>query len=246
MKHGNHSFATKLGNGNKMLKAISEMAEYNPPRSEESINGFSGYLKQIEATNAAESNMLRDYTFLVDERQKVFFLNTDSLEKKFLSLKNAVISQYGKKSQEIKILKRIHNRMTFSKVTKIEETVTSENENAETALESPKGRSGYHAEKTYASLVKNLSDFVTTIEGFNSYQPGIEELNLENLQKYFAYIQSLHNDVIEKQIKLSNIKHERKQQYAELKDRGDRIKFYVKSKYGANSQQYDTVRSIKL
>lgn len=95
-------------------------------------------------------------------------------------------------------------------------------------------------------MAKNLSDFVTMISGFNSYQPGVEELKLENLQTYLSYIKSLNDGVAEKKTKLTNIKHLRKEQYNELKDRGDRIKFYIKSKYGANSNEYKQVRSILL
>lgn len=246
MKTGNYSYASRLRNGQDMLAAIKEMVEYNPSRSQESIIGFSTHLDQIVDTNSAETNLLKEYSFLVDERQKVFFLNDDSLDKKFLSIKNAVMSQYGKKSQEVKVLKRIHNRMQFNKVSNTTNSVPTENENAEESVDTIQNKTVNHAEKTFGSMAKNLSDFVTMISGFNSYQPGIEELKLENLQTYLSYIKSLNDGVAEKKTKLTNIKHLRKEQYNELKDRGDRIKFYIKSKYGANSNEYKQVRSILL
>lgn len=246
----NYSYASRLRNGQDMLAAIKEMVDYNPSRTQESITGFLTHLDQIVDTNGAETNLLKEYSFLVDERQKVFFLNYDSLDKKFLSMKNAVISQYGKKSQEVKVLKRIHNRMQFNKVSNAPDLVPSEKENAEEnagePVETVQKKPVNHAEKTFGSMAKNLSDFVTMIAGFNSYQPGIDELKLENLQTYLSYIKSLNDRVAEKKTKLTNIKHLRKEQYDELKDRGDRIKFYIKSKYGANSNEYKQVRSMLL
>ena len=246
MNNGNYSYATRLRNAQDLYAAIKEMVDYNPSRTQESIVGFSAHLDLIIASNASEVNLLQEYSFAVDERQKVFFQNPDSLEKKFLALKNAVISQYGKKSMEIKILKRIHYRMYPNRGTNSTAIVPSENENSEASVNMEQTKSVDHSEKTYGSMAKNLSDFVTMISGFNDYQPGIEEFKLENLTTYLAFINSLNNNVIEKKIKLSIIKNSRKGQYDELKDRGDRIKSYIKSKYGANSHEYKLVRSINI
>ncbi|MBK7095049.1 MAG: hypothetical protein IPH57_08390 [Saprospiraceae bacterium] len=82
MKTGNYSYASRLRNGQDMLAAIKEMVDYNPSRTQESITGFLTHLDQIVDTNGAETNLLKEYSFLVDERQKVFFLNDDSLDKK--------------------------------------------------------------------------------------------------------------------------------------------------------------------
>ena len=95
-------------------------------------------------------------------------------------------------------------------------------------------------------MAKNLADYVAVISGFVDYQPGNDDFKLENLTSYLAYIRSLNDNVFGNKTKLSNIKELRKQQYAEMKDRGDRIKYYVKSKYGAYSHEYLQISSIQL
>lgn len=231
-----NSFSSKLRQAQDGASIIKGFKNYTPPRIEESVEGFQAFINIVAQTNQSETNLMKEYRLLVDERQLAFFRESDSVERLFPALKAVIAAQYGKKSVETRVLKTISNRMRYTKVTKIVKDETGTDQE----------RSYGVSEKTFGSMAKNFNDFVTTISGFDSYKPEDELFKLEKLNEILTNVNRLNDAIAEKKSQLQTIKNDRESVYYELSDRWQRIKSYVRGKYGSDSNEYNQIRSINL
>lgn len=228
------SFASRLRRAQDIHAILKSFDNYNPPRTEESLAGFQAFIDSLVDTNNTETNLMKEYRMLVDDRKKVFYKNTHSVNKLFPALKSVVRLQYGKSSTELALLDTITDRMKYSKGVKSNEPADN----------SEQKKSVSHSEKTFGSMTKNFNDFITTISGFDSYQPGQDTFKIDNLKAIAVDLNTKNDAVMEKLTQLRVVKRERLDLYKQLSDRINRIKFYVRSKYGANSSEFAQIRSI--
>jgi hypothetical protein len=231
------SFASRLRRGQDVLAILRELEGYNPPRQEESLEYFQNFLDALVDTNNTETQLMDEYRSLVAQRKSLFYTGPDSVTRLFSGLKYAAAWQYGHESIEFKLLDTIWGRM-------INYTTVSVPTSDEATSEVKKPRR--NSEKSYAAMTKNFTDYVTIISGFKNYSPGPEKFKLESLNSKLAAIYSINNAIATKKSQLISIKKERLAKYRELKDRTNRIKQHISSKYGADSDLYHQIYSMKF
>ena len=236
MEKSNQSFAARLRRAQDMQTILRGYEGFTPPRTEESHEGFERFNESLVQINQSVTNGVLEYRSMVGKRRDDFYNNANSISKLFPALRSAIRSQYGKYSTEVALLDTIIDTMRYRKF-----TVSTEEQPV--TVQEKFYRSG---EKSFGSMTKNLHDFITTIAGFQGYQPGNDEFKLEGLNEKLANINSLNDSVIQKYSELRTIKKERLDLYRQLKERTDRIKEYVRSKYGANSFEYAQIRSMRF
>jgi ABC-type Zn uptake system ZnuABC Zn-binding protein ZnuA len=232
----NFSYGARLGRANNLNVIINEFKDYDPPRKEESKEGFQAFVNSLIQINQSETNLVKEYRMLVIERKEVFFTGSDSVMKKFIAIKRAVASQYGKKSAEVILLSSIKERMQKSRSLKVTPEVTGNEQRKPVS----------QIEKSYGAITKNFHDYVTTISGFTDYKPGNNDLKLDSLNAYLEKLNKVNDEIAQKMSQLTSIKIVRQAMYSELKERAGRIKLYVSSKYGADSDEFNQIRSIQL
>lgn len=235
------SFASRYSRSLEVVAILKSLENYNPTRVEENLENFQIFLQSLHDINNAETHSTREKKALTDARYVLFYNGQDSVQRTFTALKSAVGWQYGFESTECKSLDIIWSRMVSSGL--VSQTV-SESTNTDETKVSEIRKSRRNSEKTYAAMTKNFEDFTITISGFNNYNPGPEKFKLENLNAKLTSITNLNREVADKKLQLTLIKKNRLKLYKELKERTDRIKFNVKSQYGAGSDVSILISSL--
>lgn len=242
MGNSNSSFASRLRRAQDISAILKGLEDYNPPNVEDSLAGFQAYIDSLVEVNNSETSLMKAFRLAAGHRRDRFFNDPDSAIRLMAALKTGVKMQYGRNSYELALLKTISERMQYAKV-----AVPTVNTDEATVPDSSEPKKSIrHAERNFGSITKNFNDFITTIEGFNSYKPATDGLTLENLRRVSQDLTSLNDDVAVKLGQLQDAKKNRAKLYLELKERAERIKSYLRVKYKADSNIYLKVRSYRF
>jgi hypothetical protein len=238
MKQISKSFAERFRRAQDLHKLLSGYEAYTPPREEESLEGFQAFITKLSKSDENVINKVQNYRNISRLRRDTFFNGPGSIKNMIYSLGAVVASQYGYKSSEAAIVESYIDAIRYTKVTK--SAASTGTENIETEKSYTLGK------QSYATITKSFHNIITLINGFENYKPGNEEYSLEKLNVTYTNLNLLNDTVIQKYSEMVNSRRERKSIYDELKDRVNRIKSYVRSKYGTNSTQYGDIRSMSI
>lgn len=231
-----NTFGAKLRRAQDLLTYISGFAGYAPPRSQESVAGFTTLINSIIATNATGSSQLENYKAAVDARQAAFSKKTGSVEKLLSPIKGAIEAQYGKKSTEAVTVNTIIKKMRATKLTKAP-VDPAKPEQAKTISQS---------ERSYGSMTQFFNDIVNSLTQFTAFNPSSNALKIATLQTIATQLTALNNTVAQKIQLLKTTRTSRQTQYIDLKDRVQRIKSYVKAQYGNTSTEFNLIKGISI
>jgi len=231
-----NTFGAKLRRSQDLLTYISGFTSYNPPRTQENVAGMTALINSIVSTNATEAAQRGNYKISTDKRQIAFSKAPGSVEKLLAPIKGAIEAQYGKKSSESEIISAIINKMRTTKITKSPADPTKEKK--ETTVS--------QSERSYGSITQMFNDIVNSLTQFTSYNPSNPQLKITNLQATLSQLTSLNNEVAKSTQQLKTTQSSRLKQYADLKDRVQRIKSYVKAQYGTSSNEFNLIKGISV
>lgn len=231
-----NSFGAKLRKGQDIVVYISGYNGYAPPRSQESVQGMTTLLNSIITTNTTETAQKENYKVAIDARQLAFSKKSGSIDKLLSPIKGAVEAQYGKKSSEAVSLNSIIKKMRSTKLTKAPADPTKES----------KKNTISQSERSFGSRTQFFNDIVTNLTQFPGFNPSSATIKIASLQATAAQVTSLNNAVVQKTQQLKTTQATRIAQYAELNDRVQRIKAYVKAQYGINSVEYNQIKGLSI
>lgn len=237
------SFSSKFGRGLDVEAILLKCEDYKPTSDDLSIDNYQKLLRSIQDINNTETRYLQESKELTDARNVLFNIGQYSVMRLFSGLKTYVGWKYGIKSTEYKLLDTIWGRMVKSgNVSAVtgDENLSGDNN----ASEEQKTRKD--AERTFAAMSKNLADFVTTIAGFKDFNPDLEVFKLESLNTKLTTVLNFNKDIAAKKLQLTLLRKERTVLYKELKEKTDRIKSNIKAQYGADSEVYIQISSLKF
>lgn len=230
------SFGAKLRKGQDILVSISGFHGYNPPRAEESVAGFTDFINSLISTNATESSLRENYKVAIDLRQAAFTRKIGSVDKLISPIKGAVESQFGKKSSEAASINAIVHKMRATKLIKL--PTDPANPLQQTSISK--------SERSYGSMSQFFNDIINTLNQFSDFNPSNDTLKIATLQNKAVQITTLNDSVMQKIQDLKATRADRIALYAELKDRVQRIKSYVKAQYGNSSTEYNLIKGISV
>jgi len=231
-------FAERLQRARDMFSILKGFEGYNPPRTEESLEGFQAFIETLVMANKTVTDRNGGKRFKVSDRRDIYFDSVDSVMKMFTNIMLYIKSKYGQKSTEYAILKTIMNKM---KTTKIVKSV-----NAESAGDQNNRKPYNRSDRSFGSLTQYFQDFITIVLKFEGYNPDVEEYRPAGLQELLVKINKLNDEVATHKSELKTVQDERIVLFNELRDRSNRIKFYVKFKYGSDSTEYNQIRSFRF
>ncbi len=229
-----NSFGAKLRKAQDLVSYISGFSNYNPPRQQETVPAMSEFVNTIIEANASETSLRENYKRAVDSRLSAFRNNTGSVEKLLSPIKGAIESQYGRKSTESAAINATIKKMRATKITKSPTDPTKET----------KENTASQSERSFGSATQFFNDIVSTLTQFPEYDPSSEQLKLASLQETASQLTTLNDTVAQKVQQLKSIRATRLSLYAELNDRVQRIKSYVKSQYGTTSPEYILIKGL--
>lgn len=229
-----NSFGARLRRAQDLATYIVRFPNYNPPRSEEMPEEFNVFLNTINQANIDIVSIRQNYNTAITMRYNLFRKDNNCLIKMLAPLRGYVLAQYGKNSIEFNQIDAIITKIRSGKVIK---TLASDG-TTETKVS--------QSEQSYGSLTQYFGELVIILQGFKDYNPSRNELQITNLQKFLANINTLNNTAAVTYQSLKTNRDARQKSYKELHDRAQRIKAYIKANYGTSSTQYNLVKGMKI
>ena len=227
-------FGPKIRRAQDLLVFLNGYPVYNPPRSEESLAEMTLLINDISSLNDIESLQMNDYRLAVDNRQNAFRNDPGSIRKLLSPLANAVVAQFGKSAKQTILIMEIVNKIRSTKVTKPKAP--------EGGAKPPVSKS----EQSYGSLAKAFADLVTAVSQLPGFNPSNTALTIPALQQKVTELAQLSDDVAQRTQVLGVTKSKRADKYEILHDRVQRIKAYIKAHYGIASQEYKSIRALRI
>lgn len=228
------SYGARLRKAQDVLTHITNYNNYQPPRYEETPEGFKKILDQIITANTQETQLQQTYNTTVTIRQKTFRTDPISVFKILPLIRGYVQAQYGKNSIEFKQVDTIIIQIRNSKTIK----TYAHDGTIETKIS--------QSERSYGSTTQYFSELVTILQKLPDYQPTRTELKIDSLKEFITTINTLNNQVASTYGQLKISRDNRRQLYQQLTDRANRIKAYVKANYGLNSTEYKLIKGLRI
>ena len=230
------SYGAKLRKAQDLLTLIQGFNNFTPPPRQESLTAYAALIESISNANSTTATNKQLYKDAVADRQSAYKGNSASIDKLLAPIRGAVDAQFGKNSSESKGIATIVKNMRATKLIKLPADPTK-NVQAKTVSQS---------ERSYGSIIQNFSDIINTLKQIQGYSPSNTVLSVESLLEIQQRVSNLNNVVVQQVGSLKNSQKDRADLYAELKERTQRIKAYIKAQYGMNSNEYQLTKGIKI
>jgi hypothetical protein len=231
------SFGARLQRAQQLVEGLKGFSGYNPPRIEENVASLSNLLDDIAEANDKESNEEIVYKIAVKERQHAFRDGPNCIMELLSPIRSCVEAQYGKHSDHYKMIIEIINQMRTHR------SLTSMPTNTGLSQEEDPIS---HSEQSYGSLHRAFADLVNMLDGFGTYNPDKQAIQVPTLEAQVAALDALHKKVGQKMQILHFQRSERLQLYNDLSQRIQRVKAYVKGTYGQESPEYTLIKSVEI
>jgi hypothetical protein len=170
----------------------------------------------------------------------------DGLKKLSTRLINS-LEVSGAASQTIKDAKTVNAKVQGSKLTKADAGITPVDPNA-LVVETDKSISA--SQQSYTSLIEHFSKMITILSTEPTYVPNENPLKIATLNTQLTNLKNTNTAVINAYTTVSNSRISRDQSLYNstngLCETAKEVKMYVKSVFGATSQQYKQVSGIEF
>lgn len=231
-----NTFGAKLRRAQDLVSYLQGFSGYAPPRQQETVVSMNGLITSILSANSAVATAQQQYKTAVNNRLKAFRGTTGSINTLTVQIRGAVESQYGKKSSESASLGAIIKRMRATKLVNTPTDPTKETQ--QTTIS--------QSERSFGSITQTFSDMVNSLQQFVGYTPSNTSIRIAGLQATVTQLTTLNNSVAQRTQGYKTAMTNRNSGYADLKDRIQRIKSYVKSQYGPASTEYGMIKGIRI
>jgi hypothetical protein len=231
------SFGARLKNANDLVSYIRGFQNYNPPRTEESVDALASLTLTAEQLNTEAARCKSAYRTEVNKRQLFFRDGNASLERLLSPISKSVAAYFGKHSDESRQVTSIIREM---RTTSLVAPPPAEGGNGET--EEKNSRS----QRSFGSVSKLFKDLVATLGKLNGYVPSNSVLSSENLTTLSESINASNTSVANTFQQLHDVRRKRLETYADLAERTSRVKLYVAAQYGNASDEFKLISKIKV
>lgn len=219
-------------------------ATYNPSKANLKVTALQTQLASCKANLTAVTNSSVAFNNATNARMIAF----DGLKKLSTRLVNA-LDATGASTQVVKDIKTVNAKVQGSKLTKADagKTPAAIDPNAP-VTETDKTISV--SQQSYTNLVEHFSKMVTILSTEPSYVPNENDLKVVTLNTLITNLKNTNTGVINAYTTVSNARIGRDQSLYNstngLCETAKEIKMYIKSVFGASSQQYKQVSGIEF
>jgi hypothetical protein len=217
-------------------------ATYNPSKANLKVPALQTQLASCKANIASVTSTSVAFNNAVNARMIAF----DGLKKLSTRLINS-LEVSGAASQTIKDAKTVNAKVQGSKLTKADAGITPVDPNA-LVVETDKSISA--SQQSYTSLIEHFSKMITILSTEPTYVPNENPLKIATLNTQLTNLKNTNTAVINAYTTVSNSRISRDQSLYNstngLCETAKEVKMYVKSVFGATSQQYKQVSGIEF
>lgn len=215
---------------------------YNPSKANLKVPALQTQLASCKANIASVTSTSVAFNNAVNARMIAF----DGLKKLSTRLINS-LEVSGATSQTIKDAKTVNAKVQGSKLTKADAGLVPIEPNA-IVVETDKSISA--SQQSYTSLIEHFSKMITILSTEPTYVPNENPLKIATLNTQLTNLKNTNTAVINAYTTVSNSRISRDQSLYNstngLCETAKEVKMYVKSVFGATSQQYKQVSGIEF
>jgi len=224
---------SRILNAETIVKHVSSFATYVPLRPTESVANMQTVITSLKTSNTNEASKLQAYSLAVENRQKLFSKDSDSLKKILSPIGSSVKAQYGKNSKEAKDCMGLINKIRGNRPIK-DKAKPTENSISQ-------------SETSYGSITQAFSDLIAGVTVLApAHNPANNAVKLPQLNTKLAQIQTANTGVVSAYGNLQKERKTRNDLFVDLKERIVRIKDAVKSQYGIKSVEYGLIKKLAV
>lgn len=215
---------------------------YNPSKANLKVPALQTQLASCKANIASVTSTSVAFNNAVNARMIAF----DGLKKLSTRLINS-LEVSGAANQTIKDAKTVNAKVQGSKLTKADAGLVPVEPNA-IVVETDKSISA--SQQSYTSLIEHFSKMITILSTEPTYVPNENPLKIATLNTQLTNLKNTNTAVINAYTTVSNSRISRDQSLYNptngLCETAKEVKMYVKSVFGATSQQYKQVSGIEF
>lgn len=228
------TYGSRLRNAQQMLSFIQTYPIYNPPRTEESLSVLNLFLQDIAAANTAETTHRQNYNNATHARHALHRTAPESIQKLLSPIRSYIQALHGKDSLEYKQINTLVLKMREGRLLR---TVAADKVTPLKISQS---------QQSYGSQSKLFADIIALLSNLPQYNPQKTTIQIPQLQNVLNQSISLSDNVTQNYMRFVQTNHSRSQMYAELSQRCQRVKNYIKSEYGIGSLEYIFISNLSI
>jgi Uncharacterized protein conserved in bacteria (DUF2225) len=244
MAYNETGHAKNVANFNELILAISSLgAVYQPPVEVLKVAVLLNQKTELEKALQAVNNAVSNYKNAIYARQQGFE-KMNTLASRITAML-AVLGVDAKMQAEAKSLSR---KISGSKTAK--KTTTPEVSTNPTETPAVESKTVSTSQQSFDQRRSNFDRLLALLQSQPSYAPNEEDIKLANLQTYHSELGKANDQAIQTERELIKARQQRDDLlYTEQSGAvaiAFRIKEYIKSIYGANTNEYKRIAGIKF
>ena len=240
--NSSHSYAVGVSNFEKLIASCLSFGDaYNPSNPSLAIAAMQEQATLIRESISLVNSLESIYKNEVTERRESF----KKLEKITTRISNAVKSSaIAPRSIEpiLSIIRKLQGRRASPKMTDAQKSTAAEEGITIVEISS--------AQMSYDGRLSNLDKLIKMLQPMPLYQPNEEALSIASLLALYDELKAKNYAVICAEAPLSNARIARNtaifKEHSGMMDTAKNAKIYIKSIFGAHSQQYQVIASLSF
>jgi hypothetical protein len=227
------TIGAKVANAEKIATHLKAFVGYSPTDASLTAAALDSLITKTKTKNTETAASTQEYSLAVDNRQKLFQKDPDSLIKVMSLIGATVRSSFGKTSKEAANIAAMITKIRGVKIKK--------------AAKEPNAEFVSQSERSYGSMTQNFSDMITTLEKYGAnYAPANSAILLATLKQKLIDVTAANIAVTTTYGQLKEKRDDRSEFYKLLTAVTQRIKDAVKSQYGLKSTEYNLIKGLKV
>jgi len=246
------TYGSRLLHAQDILSSLQNLPTYSSPNPEQTTANFSAFLALVKESNDSQSAAMQQYLSAVMARSDAF-RGEHSIKTLFPKVRAAVLSQYGKKSQQYAVVSSIINktRAQSTKLTPSAVPAPSSDPRTSTAgsdvsVSSAVPNTISQSQLSFGSLLGQFNVLIQTLAQMGDYAPANADLSVASLKAFSQNMDALNNNVAASLQNLQKQRAARNTNYSNLSVRAIQIKANVKSQFGPKSTEYKNVKGLEV
>lgn len=220
-------------------------AAYNPSKANLKLTSLQTQLASCKANLASVTSTSVAYNNAVNARMIAF----DGLKKLSTRLVNA-LDATSATVQTVKDIKTVNAKVQGAKLTKADAGKTSATPVDPNAPVTETDNSISSSQQSYSNLIEHFAKMVTILSTEPAYVPNENDLKVTTLNTLLTNLRNTNTGVVNAYTTVSNSRISRDQSLYNLTNglcvTAKEVKMYIKSVFGASSQQYKQVSGIEF
>jgi hypothetical protein len=228
MANSERTFGDILARAYRLYEAILQMLGFAPADADIMPPAFLTFLDSIDAMNNTVAATKQEWSMALKNRIELYF-GIEGIKKR-ASYIIAYCRSRSDLKKEAELIYRICKKIQNYKKPKPEQDE----------------KKRILGEQSYGDFVKLLGDLIEAVKQVPAYTPPNTLITVAKLGTFRTSLLAINQTIGEKYYEYSIKTKERLAMYVTLKDKMNRIKASVKSQYGLNSNEYNSIKGIRV